>query len=896
MSRGTPYGLAKKSAGTVKSSLSTTAGRVAAANPIVVLLAGVVTAIVVIKPYPVLIAALVLLVLAAAVLAVVGQPDPVPQPAVAAAPAGAVRYDPRAPGVQGYASSWNREIFSLSELPFYPFPQSSPISVGPGAPVDRTGELEVLRQRLSADRAAVIVVYGPAGAGKSTLVECALRAAGLSGTTVRRYDLPGDFFDAKKLYEEVVGSNPPGADLLSCLETAMEAQTDPPVAIVVRGAGYLLDRETHTFTNLELAEAIGVIAAGQRRVKLVLMFREAPNHAPGSEWLTSPVSVPVGGLNREYFMDCLRQLDPGGKLGVAALTAAEHSELHATLQGIPRLAELFCTVLERFSSHWNAGRLVRYLAGHRPGEAEQLLAEELVNSMTNGQRRVLTGLAAYGIPVTREQLEDLLKGELAPGEIRATLADLAPIHVVSRTGSRYYLSAPQVQEALTRVPGTDGQAQLWRRATDVLSAQRKEVIQRPEDLELHFAELDILMLRQRWGSAYELINVIERHLRPWNATTALLKYRKNIEGKLDSSYREMVNSNALGCSYLSNGDFDRARQAFTDALQHASAVTGADPQGRRKICLNLAALALSAGDTDRAETGYCDALAVAGEHDDTLDRVAAMVGLSDCLRRHGQYDEAISHGKAALCAAQAEKSSWAVDIAIKLARWHSELDQRSEADRFLEIARQEVAEHADDRALPVRYLDGHADLLLDDDRLDEARDVAQHALDQAVELNNAVTIMRARTTMAMAWLRLGNAEAAGREIKRAIPYRRPGRSLVLLALQALTALQADPRPDAAKQLFEQLRGEAIQRRKRDERDFAAWDFEGLAICGTLIGQAGSLDPAIAAFRHAREQAMPPGLNARMRFWLTIVQAKAQPGRLDPVLAVVLGPAARPERS
>ena len=41
--------------------------------------------------------------------------------------------------------------------------------------------------------------------------------------------------------------------------------------------------------------------------------------------------------------------------------------------------------------------------------------------------------------------------------------------------------------------------------------------------------------------------------------------------------------------------------------------------------------------------------------------------------------------------------------------------------------------------------------------------------------------------------------------------------------------------------------------------------------------------------------MPPGLNARMRFWLAILQTKASPGQLDPVLAAVVGTAARPER-
>ena len=163
--------------------------------------------------------------------------------------------------------------------------------------------------------------------------------------------------------------------------------------------------------------------------------------------------------------------------------------------------------------------------------------------------------------------------------------------------------------------------------------------------------------------------------------------------------------------------------------------------------------------------------------------------------------------------------------------------------------------------MPVRCLDGQADLLLDDDRPDEARNVARHALDRALELNNVVTVVQARTTMAMTCLLDDDAHAAAREINRAIPYRRPGRSLVLLALQALTALKAGSRQDDAKKLFEQLKEEAVQRRTRDQQDFAAWDFEGLAICGTLI----------------------------------VDRRRVVRGRADPVLAVVFSPAARPER-
>lgn len=231
---------------------------------------------------------------------------------------------------------------------------------------------------------------------------------------------------------------------------------------------------------------------------------------------------------------------------------------------------------------------------------------------------------------------------------------------------------------------------------------------------------------------------------------------------------------------------------------------------------------------------------------------------------------------------------------MKLARWHSELNQREEAFRLMDVADREAAEHPEDPALRVRCLDGRADLLLDADDFGKARDVAQNALTRALELNGPLTVLQARTTMAMACLRLDDMPTAIREIGRASPYRREGRSLVVLALKALIAFRADPDAEDPRKLFAKLEREAVQRRERDVRDFAAWDFEGLAICGTRVGGVGSLDSAIAAFWHAREQAVPPGLNARMRFWLGILQTKASPGQMDPVLAAAVGIAARPE--
>lgn len=896
-----PLGWAVKAAKAVAASLGTAAGRIAAAAVVVAVVAGVLTSLVTSKPSPGLVVALVLLAAVWAVLAAIQQRSPQPQPDTA--PFGGVGlYNPVGDGLYGDPAQRNWFFAMMNQaLSTMPFPASSPSPVPgpkPGSLVDRADEHGLLDGALRADGPRVIVVSGPPGVGKTALVSRVLEAD-LSETTIRRYDLPGDRFDAKRLCEDISpkpwsGTGPRSdEDVLTRLEAAVKAPDDTPVPIVVDGAQNLLDPVTHTMISLELAEAIGVIAGGRRRVKLILVCQEPPVPT-GIEWLASAVYVPISGLAREDFEIFLQRLNPGGEFGLADLTPTERNGLYDALRGIPRLAERFCTVLDLSRSRWNAAKLARHLAKHRASGAERLLARELVCCLSDEQRRIIVGLAAFGAPVTVRQLVDLLEAELSPGRVKPLLEKLTNIRVIGMTSDRYYVPTSGIQDALMQLPDQDGPAHLWRRATDLLSDSRQEQIGQPEDLEMYFAELDILIRRRLWGSSYELIDTIEKQLQRWNAAGLLLKYRETIAGRLRESYREMANYNTLGCIYLSRGDLGKAREAFDNALRNARAVADTYPHGRRKIYINLAALSLESGKTIRAEQYYRDALAMAGEHDDVLDRMAATAGLADCFRRHGDYSEAFRYGQLSLSAAQAENSSWAADIAVKLARWHSELNQRPEALRLLNVARQEADEHPEDPALRVRCLDGRADLLLDADEVDQAREVAQDALTRALELNAPVTVLQARTTMAMACLRIGETSAARREINRASPYRREGRSLVVLALQALIAFQDDPDGELPRTLFAKLEREAFQRRERDIQDFAAWDFEGLAICGTRVGRTGSLDQAIAAFRRAREQAVPPALNARMRFWLGILQTKALPGQMDPVLAAAVGAAARPE--
>ena len=609
---------AAQAAKAVAVSVGTTAG-IAAVGAVVLVLVGVVTAIVTSRPNPGLVALLFILAVLAAVLAAVQQRGS-PSQQVAETSGNMVLYGPLTYDPVG-VGFWAEIAYSESTQLSSASSQSSAPDVESGPLVNRVRERDQLGQTLTEDSPAVIVVDGPPGVGKSALVSCALLETGLGETAIRRYELPGDRFDAKRLCEDIAPNGQsgtglaPGEDVLDRLEGAMAGPDGTPLTIVVDGAQSLLDLDTSAFINLELAEAIGVIASGQRRVKLILVFRKRPLPHAGSEWLDSVVYVPVGALDRKDFEICLQQLYPGGNFGLDDLTPEARDGLHDALQGIPRLAELFRSVLDLPGCRRNAAGLARYLAENPAGEGERLLVQELVGCLSDEQRRVIMGLAAYGMPVTIRQLQDLLGDDPPQERLPIVLEDLASIHVISKTSDRYDAPTSGIQEALTPLSNQETSRDLLRQASDLLSRSRQEQIQQPADLDVYFAEIDIMIRRKLWGASYELIDETETQLQRWNAAALLLKYRESIAGKLRKRYREMANYNALGCIYLWRGSFDRAEGAFGKALQKASAIAGTYPPGRRKVYINLGALYLEWGQTARAEQHYSDALDMAGEDD-----------------------------------------------------------------------------------------------------------------------------------------------------------------------------------------------------------------------------------------------------------------------------------------
>jgi tetratricopeptide (TPR) repeat protein len=495
-------------------------------------------------------------------------------------------------------------------------------------------------------------------------------------------------------------------------------------------------------------------------------------------------------------------------------------------------------------------------------------------------------------PVPATTVIDMLEGEV-PAEVGRALSTLVTHRIVYRAGrDLYFLPAEDGRLVMEGMSDQESRS-LYYLAADHLTQLRSSNPRDVHDLRVHFAELDALLRAREPGAAYEMIQLIDDVLREWNCSHLLFERRQGLVGEFgEDDHQEMANYNALADIHVSRGQYKEAADLYGRALTIANAQS--DDFNKMKIFTNLAGLYWDWNETGHALAYYEHGRDEALRQGNPQVLMATEEGIADCHRRQGGYDEAIKHAKVALATpkqadypdtdtAQAFARSRTVTIALKLARWLSELGRSSEAWQFVEVARTTAADHPSAR-LQAAYLDGWAGTMLYRDELDTAETVALSAVDLALRQRDPVVLLQARTTLCFLYLKWGRSKHARTEIELARPYRRRKfRSLVVLALLALTSHQIGDRL-TAKERFRQLLDESIYRTERDPEDFAAWDFRGYALCGLHLDTTNDLSDAIAAFQTARNLTPPtPALVERMRF---MIEQLDRPDLLRPVLDVL----------
>ncbi|WFE98587.1 AAA family ATPase [Micromonospora sp. WMMD964] len=751
-----------------------------------------------------------------------------------------------------------------------------------------------LRKRLVDGPYGVVVVVGPRGVGKSTLVSRVL--SGLDSSQVQVFRTPavgGALLDTKTLIECIEGGTAPGAELrpgessLARLEAALDAIGDKTIVIVVEDAQQLLGPGA-VLTDGALDEAFEALSARpEHRVSVVLVTSVVPTSPSDGTWAVSEPPIAIARLNYDHFVGLLRER-PGGSSRVRRLDDEGLSQLYRVLQGNPRLTNLFHAVCVLSLHRVRLRALVDELSGLAPREVPGTLLGLLLNDLEPPARRVLEALAAFRIPVAEEHVLALFDGA-ADEETLHALERLTDSMLVRRDGDRYELTDADADAILQRMDG--GARDLSSDVAARLKEMRNRNPRTVADLAVHFAELRALIEAGEFESAYELLENIHDRLREVNNTFLLLDTRDTLRGRLGHPYLEMANESAIGGIHRSRGRFAEARAAYQRALAYAE--QDRHEVAKLRIGANLAAMSWLDNDAEEAFARYRTVLDGAEQLGDPVLRMGGLEGLADCYRRWGRFPEAIHHVETAYRLPSEDgypdtptarrAAARRVTLALKLSRWHAELAQLPEARRWIEEA-QRWANDSAGRWHRAALADGEADLFFWEGDKTAAHARAAEAVELAQQLHDPAILTRARTTLCLVHLENGELGVAAQEILSVRRYRRPGHSLVVLALEAVAA-RRQRRPTIASMRFRQLAAESGDRYRHDPRDFAAGDFRALAMCDDVLDRDVPVADAVQAFRESRSGAPESeGLRRLLRFLVSRIDLRGRPrGPLQPVL-------------
>jgi tetratricopeptide (TPR) repeat protein len=786
------------------------------------------------------------------------------------------------------------------------------IQAGTTGLVDRRGERTKLWTTLTSGSGGVVTLSGTRGIGKTALVnnvlgELSEETGDWAPSLIRAYEVNvATPLDVRTLVDCVIGEFDPesptlpqrGRSPLVRLESELQRLGDTRVVVSIDSAENLLDPDTEQ-VDRDLDEALEMLATDREHLVTVLLVTQrqlfSPNHRT---WSARPPEI-VESMPDEHYSAYLASMDQHGRMAPGSLPEVSRQVLFERLAGNPRLAELALAAIIASNGEIDLAALTERLDEQVGDDIPKFLTNLLIDGLSPAQSHVLEALAAFDTPVpeyaVRELVDDVSQAMFSPTVIHAALSTLVDSRVVHRTRSDQYFVPSDDCALILRDKNTSARATLYVLAVGRLADLQNLDPRRPADLRVHFAMLTALLNAGEYAAAYNIIELIDGVLREWNCAHLLRNERKVVAGRLRDSHLAMANWNALGDIYTSDGRFPKASKAFGKALSIAN--NRQDDVSKMRIHGNLAAMYWEKNDTHKALSYFELVRDEAIRLHDPMVWMGALEGIADCHRRRGDYGTAVSNAENALAIprladypdtprALSFATSRTVSIALKLARWFAELERPDDAERLLGAAHEAVAERPDDW-LRASYLDGRADVFFDRGDLESAAFAASAAEDQALRLRDPITLLQVRTTLCLIHLARNEVTKVRRAIERAQHYRREGRSLVVLALHALADRQMHDRATANKR-FEQLYEEATGRIRYDERDFAAWDFKGFAICGLYLDDRRALEEAVNAFRSARDLTPPtPALVRRMRLILDkLDESGSRPNQLAPAIAAL----------
>ncbi|XVV16877.1 tetratricopeptide repeat protein [Actinoplanes sp. CA-131856] len=736
--------------------------------------------------------------------------------------------------------------------------------------VDREPQYDALYGLLSREQPpGVVQVTGSAGVGKSKLVGSVLTDLGTHGTARTCFPhtiTPGSRFDVRTLIGNILGKDHPveireGETRLTSLRSALQLAGLDRRVILIEGAEHLAVPGTDRRVDEQMDEALDALCRYPHpHGTTVILVSPDGIESPGKRGWTHEV-IAVGTLAAEDFEEFVARR---GSRQLKKLSASRRQMLHQRLSGNPRNVLLMLAIVAHSRSGLSMSDLLDTVGTLPPSSMPRRLADLLVAELRDDERDVLQTLAGFDTPIDAEAVAAVVGPPTDAARARGFLQKFEEYELVRCSGGQWSLTAGKAKWFLPT--STTEQSDLLRRVAAELKRRLVNDPRSLDDLRYSFAYVDVLLAARRYAVAVAAMQPMSAVLKRWHCNHLLLTQRETVQDNTGVAELEMVNDNELGDAYALVGEYPKADAAYGRALDQANRL--GVPQIVASVQHNFGTYYWHSGRADRAYGYYENARKAAEEHQLPAVLPVALQGLAECHRRWGEYnrafaraDEVLSHGEEP-------------GFLLRVARWRAE---RGCTGRARELIRRAEALSHDSPWHLAACQEAYADLLLAENKPDEAAASATDALEKAVRTHNPVVILRARTTLTWAALQSRRWDEAAQHVEEAERYRARGSALVVIALNALVHQEDDP-AEAAR-LFLELELES-RPRTQDKKDRGAREMLGIALCReevdplTLIGY---FDASGASVLRARRNFLLKELNRRM----------TPPGRLTPLLDVLV---------